>query len=92
MTNVKQYPKSKFNNKSTLDKMYMSEYADIIINLANDYIELNDIKEVHVMKDGVIMQDKKMKAKNLESQYFLQIIIKGCFIQRKITLKSYLLK
>tara|TARA_R110000787_G_scaffold769_1_gene2734 strand:+ start:3 stop:1271 length:1269 start_codon:yes stop_codon:yes gene_type:complete len=63
MTNVAQYPKSKFNNKSTLNKMFMSEYADVIINLANDYIELNEIKEVHVMKDGVIMQDKKMKAK-----------------------------
>ena len=63
MTDVKQYPKSKINNKSTLNKMFMSEYADVIINLANDYIELNDIKEVHVMPDGVIMEDKKMKKK-----------------------------
>ena len=49
--------------KSVSLKYYNDTIVPQLSSLAGDYIELFDIKEVHVMPSGVIMMNKKMKGK-----------------------------
>ena len=48
-------------SKSKLQEQYDENILPLIIKLAEKYISKFDVKEVHVMPNGVIMKNKKMK-------------------------------